>query len=78
MAIKYQVLKFPIEKLGIMKKLTFLFNGEMVEVDYQNLKLIVINKRLCLSLKDDSVIFPLAGENKITSLFENWKQNQNL
>ena len=61
--------KFDLTKLGKMKNIVVENNdGELVELPYTALKLVVVNGQLCFSY-EDKLIMPIARQATINKLF---------
>ena len=74
MTSKFQKRLFPTDKLGILNSVIISTRtGDIVEIRYKDLKLVVVNNQLCYLHESDNgdLIMPIARENTIQRLFEN-------
>jgi len=73
MTSKYQKRSFPIDKLGKLQSIKVrTTDGSNVEIEYQDLKLFMINNQLCWFYESDDgdLIMPIARHTTIDKLFD--------
>jgi hypothetical protein len=72
MASKFQKREFPIEKLATFLYITVVSpDGSIIDIEYNDLKLIEINNQLAYSYKSDDgdLIMPIARKGTIEKIF---------
>ncbi len=63
--------KFDLTRLGKMKNIIVEnSDGELVELPYNDLKLVIVNGQLCFNYQDE-LIMPIARQTTISKLFNN-------
>lgn len=73
MTSKHQKNLFPIEQLAKMRSIIVkTVNGESVEIDYQDLKLITVNNQICWFYEslDGNLIMPICRISTLNKVIE--------